>query len=555
MNSDRIQRRTGLQRSQRPSGLLKNIDGRRKDGVDLGEQNASTRLQAEGTTVTTMPHFMDEEDEDYLARPPDSSDEEDDRHKNADINPTFGAHAKLIPLSSENIIKSGDGKKEPLKAKNANGSRQSDVQSIPTPPKRSADSISGGHLKDSIGFMKKVKVSKTFGKATQKATAKGTMNSTVASGASPIKSRFKIHGAIDSNSFVKDKGRSNTFEDNISRSSPLNSPVRRAFDTTATLSESPEKPRKDFVKPHLTSPGELSQPKRFNRSQNARQARGKGKSAREEAEEGGEEPTSPLRTFKSHIFDGLKDLEDPPVDSSKPVLSTQQVERMLDPQGTALNSESDLSSLDDAEFDPEPRCPMCDELVDPGLFEQYTAKGRMSIKNQTSFCRLHKRKDAENVRSSKGYPKVDWTILESRFSKHEERLGRILEGEQSSHYADRLMEHVEAGKNRTLLRTEENLTPGYYGPRGLRVMADYIVERFSETLRKRTIEDHLISSRGYSGYVQAVLVPELAVHLIMDDMHISESEARKVMLESSDLGELVHEETRDVVLQGDGEDD
>ena len=49
-------------------------------------------------------------------------------------------------------------------------------------------------------------------------------------------------------------------------------------------------------------------------------------------------------------------------------------------------------------------------------------------------------------------------------------------------------------------------------------------------------------SGGVSGFIQAVLVPELAVQLITEDLKVSESKAREVAVESAELGELLNPE-------------
>ncbi|EMR69297.1 hypothetical protein UCREL1_3683 [Eutypa lata UCREL1] len=171
----------------------------------------------------------------------------------------------------------------------------------------------------------------------------------------------------------------------------------------------------------------------------------------------------------------------------------------------------------------------------------------MNIRKQTAFCRMHKRRTALNSGNEKGYPKIDWGTIESRLAKHESFMREILEGSRPSHYASLLKEKVESGKNRTLLKTDDSVTPGYYGPKGLRVMTDFIMRRLSSVIRKRAVEDRLISARSYTGYVQAVLMPELAVRLVMEDMDVGEGEARDILRDSIEVGELLHEETGDVV--------
>jgi hypothetical protein len=211
--------------------------------------------------------------------------------------------------------------------------------------------------------------------------------------------------------------------------------------------------------------------------------------------------------------------------------------------------------VNESEHTPTPRCPICHQKVDRDLLEKHSIRGKMSVKKQTIFCRLHKRESALRLATQMGYPKIDWDMMESRCRTHQVLLQKILEGTQPSHYRSVLKEKVDSGKNRTLLTNNDNLTPGYYGPRGLLVMTEFIIRTLSPVIRKRAVEDRLISARSYTGYVQAVLVPELTVRLIREDMAVTEESARQILLESVEVGELLHEETRDVVRITESEDE
>ena len=80
-----------------------------------------------------------------------------------------------------------------------------------------------------------------------------------------------------------------------------------------------------------------------------------------------------------------------------------------------------------------------------------------------------------------------------------------------------------------------------------RLRADNIMSRFSSKLRRMAASDKLISCGGVSRYVQAVLVPELAVFLVMDDMSVDEEEARGVLRDSIDMGNLLNEEEDEII--------
>ncbi|KAK4160918.1 RTC4-like domain-containing protein [Cladorrhinum sp. PSN259] len=222
------------------------------------------------------------------------------------------------------------------------------------------------------------------------------------------------------------------------------------------------------------------------------------------------------------------------------------------------NSASPLTELDSPSLsDSAPICPLCKKEVNRQYLADYTKKHPVwTVHTMQSFCRNHTKKSAEAFWDEKGYPAIMWRKLDERISEHVPLLRSILEGKQSSHYSDLFQDKIKSGQNRTLLRSDKlNLTPGYYGIRGLRQMSENLIHEFSAILRKRALEDNLIGARGYSTYLQAVLVPELGVRLIMDDMKIQEEEARKVLGESSWVGEVLHDEVADVVQESDEEEE
>lgn len=124
---------------------------------------------------------------------------------------------------------------------------------------------------------------------------------------------------------------------------------------------------------------------------------------------------------------------------------------------------------------------------------------------------------------------------------HYDHLLSIVEG-KSSRFRTKLAEKIEAGEARSL-KKEENLNPGYYGPRGFNLMCDHLVSQFSDMLKKNAVHDRVISGRGSAAFIQAVLVAELAVQLIKEDMGVSTEEAQHIMEDSKAIGEMVNEET------------
>lgn len=230
-------------------------------------------------------------------------------------------------------------------------------------------------------------------------------------------------------------------------------------------------------------------------------------------------------------------------------------------RGRALSvssSSSSLTELDSVLSDGPVLCPMCDAPIDADLLGGLSAI-TMSIAKQQKICQLHRRREANAQWNEKGYPTIDWDSLESRFEQQYDHLDKVLKAEAESHYRDVYSRKVESGKGRTLLTSEKegggSLTPGYYGFRGARLMSEWLIRRFSAPLRRRAVKDRLVAARGHTTYVQSVLVPELAARLVAEDLDIGPEAARDVLRESARLGELIHEEIRDVVRDEPDEDE
>ncbi|CAI4216177.1 unnamed protein product [Parascedosporium putredinis] len=158
--------------------------------------------------------------------------------------------------------------------------------------------------------------------------------------------------------------------------------------------------------------------------------------------------------------------------------------------------------------------------------------------------------DLEEVVNTPDAEYIEWKKLDRRIAEHFGFLEKILKGGKS-HYGDKLAQDVKDGKSRNLMKAGFDSPPGYYGTRGFRAMQEAIFGRFSSLLRQRAVEDALVSSRGYSIYVQAVLVPELAVRLVMEDMGVGSEAARKILEESEAIGELLCEDIGDIVDEDD----
>jgi len=78
-------------------------------------------------------------------------------------------------------------------------------------------------------------------------------------------------------------------------------------------------------------------------------------------------------------------------------------------------------------------------------------------------------------------------------------------------------------------------------------MSEFIMEHYTELVKERAPKDRVMSKRGVTPYVQAVLVMEVAVLLIMEDMNVDIERAREILTESVAAGELLCPEKRERV--------
>ncbi|KAL6700603.1 RTC4-like domain-containing protein [Trichoderma pleuroticola] len=269
----------------------------------------------------------------------------------------------------------------------------------------------------------------------------------------------------------------------------------------------------------------------------------------------GNRKTNPLRSRKSTAVKGEAEEDAAPITSSPPPAKFVMPAQLSDfaSPGTGNGddihdgdlsdgSSSGLSSLGslfpEKEGDGGAQCPWCGATVDMKLLKDFSNGKRLNVRLQTKFCEEHRKKSAMATWESKAYPDVEWASLESRFKKHQARLLAIINGEQSF-YRTALAEKIEQGQGRSM-KKEENLNPGYYGPRGFNMMCDYLVKEYSDMLKKKAVHDKVIAGRGSAAFIQAVLVAELGVQLIMEDMLVSPEEARHILEESKPIGDLVH---------------
>lgn len=233
---------------------------------------------------------------------------------------------------------------------------------------------------------------------------------------------------------------------------------------------------------------------------------------------------------------------------TEPVPTDSQVDLSFDIDSSSLSELSSSDSEDQKTADA--RCPYCKKPVDGAALQAFSKGAYMTVRMQSRFCDQHNQDEARAEWAAKGYPAIDWPSLDARVSAHHDFLEGILRGGRC-HYGDILAGHIRAGRKRNLARSDFGDMPGYYGARGSRAMQEGIFARFSDLIRQRTVEDRVVSGRGHLIFVQAVLVPELAVRLVMEDMGVGEEDARRIMQESVEVGRLLCDEEEDDVDEDD----
>ena len=123
------------------------------------------------------------------------------------------------------------------------------------------------------------------------------------------------------------------------------------------------------------------------------------------------------------------------------------------------------------------KCPICNETVDRSFLVEFDSGAqRLTVRQQTQFCKAHRTRSARSEWEDKGYPKIDWTRFEERLAKFHATLKDILRGKRPSFYRNSYEDKLNARQNRTVQESltsgtgMEGLEPGYYGSRGAKIM-------------------------------------------------------------------------------------
>jgi len=122
-------------------------------------------------------------------------------------------------------------------------------------------------------------------------------------------------------------------------------------------------------------------------------------------------------------------------------------------------------------------CSFCKDTVENTFLEERMRIGkRLTIRQQAQFCKDHKRRAAEDEWRERGYPTIDWASFDGRLNHYHLALDNILQKRRTSFYRNAFGDLVKSGKNWTWQQDVmsgnriEELSPGYYGGRGAKLM-------------------------------------------------------------------------------------
>ncbi|EPE29664.1 hypothetical protein GLAREA_00824 [Glarea lozoyensis ATCC 20868] len=510
-------RRVGLTRSDRPSGGCQ--------PKKYKYSSSPSPPPKEFKLHTLEESKQDEAEEDILAPPAsESSDDEADRQR-ANIQPStnIGKKAKVgKPASSRGKPKgptiNGNSKLE-TKPKSSVSSQDNGQAS---PKRKSQEDFEGGVWEKR---KKRVKTQAKYGSQSSQGKGKGksatnVMSSNNSEGGAQKSSvlGFKTVEALSDPDTPPKKER----QDGIKKFSPISSPEAtpvkaNQLKVSGSLSPTPVKKDSGFVKPEYDDFDELNTP---NSPSSVASKVKKHKNV------ANDDPSVSSSSFK--MLGGIDEL-------------AIQARAFIDQD--SLDAQSLLAHENEITGSQSKRCPMCKKMVDDEYLRKF--KG-LSTRMQMKSCQSHQKTTAIEEWKTKGYPVINWERLSSRIDEHHQFIEGLIKGAEC-HSRSLLEERIQAGKERNLLTTTSNLIPGYYGARGLRDISQQVMENFSELLRERAVKDKTIAARTVTGFLHSVIVPEVTVLLIADDMKVGTEKARDILNDSVGLGEMVHEDIKDVV--------
>ncbi|OAL55766.1 hypothetical protein IQ07DRAFT_475060, partial [Pyrenochaeta sp. DS3sAY3a] len=256
-------------------------------------------------------------------------------------------------------------------------------------------------------------------------------------------------------------------------------------------------------------------------------------------------------------------MHDQPPKSSQPESSA--------PQEDLANLEGYVAQLPPDETE-STLCSLCSEPVDPDHYWAFWKGKARTVKNHSLFCTSHRRLAFQAEYDREHYPRIDWDALPRRIRTHRMDLFKILTNERPSLHRTRYEPLALTGKAAAVpsrkradlpqhiqdqldsYTIDDHATyPGYYGARGRRVITEAVMGILANEIKN--CKDPVVQASGPAAFIQAVLVPETAILLIMKDCRADREEAEEIRERTYEMGLLLNEEIEDLVEGGEESED
>ncbi|KAK9325626.1 RTC4-like domain-containing protein [Lipomyces orientalis] len=198
-------------------------------------------------------------------------------------------------------------------------------------------------------------------------------------------------------------------------------------------------------------------------------------------------------------------------------------------------------------------CPMCGMEVSDGVRCRFKSVPD-SLRRSYAICISHRRESTLEDAKGKNYPTdLDEGKLAERAEKYTAILPDIINEIRPSIFQEKAKAGAVAlgGRRMDALGQMEDglaeLLPGYYGLKGNSVLLRVALRSSESAIRRASRRNRWITNVSITGYASAVLVPELAIRLIMEDQNVNEDTAEKIRQESIEYGRVVFGDERDLV--------
>ncbi|KAK9465914.1 RTC4-like domain-containing protein [Lipomyces arxii] len=185
-------------------------------------------------------------------------------------------------------------------------------------------------------------------------------------------------------------------------------------------------------------------------------------------------------------------------------------------------------------------CPICGFKLSEKIRAKYVNYPD-SLRRSYAVCNAHNSESVMESAKGKNYPTViNDTELEERAEKLSSVLENIISEREHSEFHEKCKESTRLRRGRrvdALAQLEEGFDealPGYYGLRGSGILLRVALRHAGELIRRH--KQTWISSISITGYATAVLVPELAIRLIMDDQGVDREHAMDIRVKSVEYG-------------------